>query len=141
VYKPGRQDLARGLTTHLFLPPHLNHHRAHQRRVRFASQQGATSWWAARVTPLALGMSVSDISGKAIANLATEDLSHPAPCPRRPLYCETEVLESKESQERIPTAGPSGSHPRVNPDGRAGGRVKRLVARAAQEPGDPVESA
>ena len=46
-------------------------------------------------------MSVSDISGKAIANLATEELSHPAPVFHGDtLFAETEVLEVKASRSK-----------------------------------------
>ena len=39
-------------------------------------------------------MSVRDVSGKAIANLATEELRHPAPVFHGDtLFAETEVLE------------------------------------------------
>ena len=43
-------------------------------------------------------MSVSDVSGKAIANLATEELSHPNPVFHGDtLFCESEVLEVRPS--------------------------------------------
>ena len=52
---------------------------APERRLRGQSQQGQNVVVGPLVYSLALGMSVSDVSGKAIANLATEELSHPAP--------------------------------------------------------------
>ena len=56
-------------------------------------------------------MSVSDISGKAIANLATEELSHPAPVFHGDtLFAETEVLEVG-SRAPSPTAARSRSTP------------------------------
>jgi acyl dehydratase len=46
-------------------------------------------------------MSVSDVSGKAIANLATEELKHPAPVFHGDtLFCESEVLEKRESKTK-----------------------------------------
>ena len=55
------------------------------------------------VYSLALGMSVGDISGKAIANLATEELSHPNPVFHGDtLFAESEVLEVRHpSPSRI----------------------------------------
>jgi acyl dehydratase len=50
------------------------------------------------VYSLALGMTVADVSGKAIANLATEELSHPAPVFHGDtLYAQSEVLEVRPS--------------------------------------------
>jgi hypothetical protein len=48
-------------------------------------------------------MSVSDVSGKAIANLATEELSHPRRVFHATVVCETEMLEVRESGSK-PTA-------------------------------------
>jgi acyl dehydratase len=46
-------------------------------------------------------MTVSDVSGKAIANLATEDLSHPAPVFHGDtLFVESEVLEVRPSSSK-----------------------------------------
>ena len=58
-------------------------------------------------------MSVSDVSGKAIANLATEELSHPNPVFHGDtLYCESEVLEVRESKSK-PDRGIVKVHTRV----------------------------
>ena len=80
------------------------------------------------VYSLALGMSVSDVSGKAIANLATEELKHPAPVFHGDtLFCESEVLEKKESQSK-PDRGTVKVHTRVlNQDGVLVAEFKRLV--------------
>src|SRR6185436_5626119 len=65
---------------HLFCLITMNHHPLHLNDVYAAgSQQGRNVVVGPLVYSLALGMSVSDISGKAIANLATEELSHPNP--------------------------------------------------------------
>jgi acyl dehydratase len=46
-------------------------------------------------------MSVGDVSGKAIANLATEELSHPAPVFHGDtLFVESEVLEVRPSKSK-----------------------------------------
>ena len=80
------------------------------------------------VYSLALGMSVSDVSGKAIANLATEELKHPAPVFHGDtLFCESEVLEVRESQSK-PDRGTVRVHTRVlNQDGTLVAEFKRLV--------------
>jgi acyl dehydratase len=80
------------------------------------------------VYSLALGMSVSDISGKAIANLATEELSHPKPVFHGDtLFAETEVLEVKPSRSK-PDRGTVRVHTRVfNQDGVLVTEFKRLV--------------
>ena len=50
---------------------------------------------------LMLGMSVGDVSGKAIANLATEELKHPAPVFHGDtLFCESEVLDVTPSKSK-----------------------------------------
>src|SRR6202040_909174 len=80
------------------------------------------------VYSLALGMSVSDVSGKAIANLATDELSHPAPVFHGDtLFCESEVLEVKESKTKL-DRGTVRVHTRVlNQDGVVVAEFKRLV--------------
>jgi acyl dehydratase len=77
---------------------------------------------------LALGMSVSDISGKAIANLATEQLSHPNPVFHGDtLFAETEVLEVRPSASK-PDRGIVKVHTRVlNQDGVLVAEFKRVV--------------
>ena len=73
-------------------------------------------------------MSVSDVSGKAIANLATDDLSHPAPVFHGDtLFVESEVLEKRESKTK-PDRGTVKVHTRVfNQDGVLVAEFKRLV--------------
>ena len=64
---------------HLFCLLTMNHHPLHINDIYASeSQQGRNVVVGPLVYSLALGMSVADISGKAIANLATEELSHPA---------------------------------------------------------------
>ena len=53
------------------------------------------------VYSLALGMSVADVSGKAIANLEIESLKHENPTFHGDtIYAETKVLEKRESSSR-----------------------------------------
>ena len=114
---------------HLFCLITMNHHPLHLNDVYAAqSQQGRNVVVGPLVYSLALGMSVSDVSGKAIANLATEDLSHPAPVFHGDtLYCETEVLEVTPSQSK-PDRGVVKVHTRVlNQDGVLVAEFKRLV--------------
>ena len=50
------------------------------------------------VYSLVFGMTVADVSGKAIANLATDELGHPAPVFHGDtLFAESEVLEVRAS--------------------------------------------
>ena len=114
---------------HLFCLLTMNHHPLHLNDVYAAqTQQGRNVVVGPYVYSLALGMSVSDISGKAIANLATEELSHPNPVFHGDtLYAETEVLERKESRSK-PDRGVVKVHTKVlNQDGILVAEFKRLV--------------
>ena len=88
------------------------------------------------VYSLALGMSVSDVSGKAIANLATEELKHPAPVFHGDtLFVESEVLEKRESKSKQ-DRGTVKVHTRVhNQDGTLVAEFKRLVLVPRREHG------
>ena len=85
VYKHWPAKTVTEADDHLFCLITMNHHPLHINDVYAAgSQQGRNVVVGPLVYSLALGMSVADVSGKAIANLATEDLSHPGPgLPRR----------------------------------------------------------
>jgi acyl dehydratase len=80
----------------------MNHHPLHiNDEYARQSQQGRNVVVGPLVYSLALGMTVPDISGKAIANLATEDLVHTAPVFHGDtLYCETEILEVRASESK-----------------------------------------
>lgn len=122
---------------HLFCLITMNHHPLHINDVYAAqSQQGKNVVVGPYVYSLALGMTVSDVSGKAIANLATEELSHPAPVFHGDtLYCETEVLEKTPSRSK-PDRGVVKVHTRVrNQDGTLVAEFKRLVLVPKQTPG------
>ena len=114
---------------HLFCLMTMNHHPLHLNDVYAARRsRAATSSSGRCVYSLALGMSVSDVSGKAIANLATEELKPPgAGLPRRHAVRESEVLEKRESQSK-PDRGTVKVHTRVlNQDGVLVAEFKRLV--------------
>src|SRR3954447_24549358 len=98
IYKHWPAKTVTEADDHLFCLLTMNHHPLHINDVYAAnSQQGKNVVVGPYVYSLALGMSVSDISGKAIANLATQELSHPAPVFHGDtLFAETEVLEKKE---------------------------------------------
>lgn len=123
---------------HLFCLITMNHHPLHINDVYAAqSQQGRNVVVGPYVYSLALGMTVSDVSGKAIANLATEELSHPAPVFHGDtLFCETEVLDKTPSRSK-PDRGIVKVHTRVrNQDGVLVAEFKRLVLVPKKHPGE-----
>ena len=87
---------------HLFCLITMNHHPLHINDVYAAeSQQGRNVVVGPLVYSLALGMTVPDISGKAIANLATDELIHTAPVFHGDtLYAQTEILEVRPSETK-----------------------------------------
>ncbi len=122
---------------HLFCLITMNHHPLHLNDVYAAkSQQKRNVVVGPLVYALALGMSVSDVSGKAIANLSTEALSHPAPVFHGDtLFVETEVLEKRESQSK-PDRGTVKVQTRVyNQDGTLVAEFRRLVLVPRRDPG------
>jgi acyl dehydratase len=128
VYKHWPAKTVTEADDHLFCLITMNHHPLHLNDVYAQeSQQGRNVVVGPLVYSLALGMSVSDVSGKAIANLATEELSHPAPVFHGDtLFCESEVLEVKESKSK-PDRGTVRVHTRVlNQDGVLVAEFKRL---------------
>jgi acyl dehydratase len=129
VYKHWPAKTVTEADDHLFCLITMNHHPLHINDVYAAqSQQGRNVVVGPLVYSLALGMSVSDVSGKAIANLATEELKHPAPVFHGDtLFCESEVLEVRASQSK-PDRGTVRVHTRVlNQDGVLVAEFKRLV--------------
>src|SRR6201747_2994706 len=127
---------------HLFCLITMNHHPLHINDIYASgSQQGKNVVVGPLVYSLALGMSVSDVSGKAIANLATEELSHPNPVFHGDtLYCETEVLDVKPSKSK-PDRGIVKVHTRVlNQDGVLVAEFKRLVLVPRREPGEAPQA-
>ena len=129
VYKHSVAKTVTEFDDHMFCLLTMNHHPLHINDIHAArSQQGKNVVVGPLVYSLALGMSVSDVSGKAIANLATEELSHPNPVFHGDtLFCETEVLEVKESKSK-PDRGVVKVWTRVlNQDGVLVAEFKRLV--------------
>jgi acyl dehydratase len=125
---------------HLFCLLTMNHHPLHINDLYAAeSQQGRNVVVGPLVYSLALGMSVGDVSGKAIANLATEELTHPAPVFHGDtLFCESEVLEVTRSRSK-PDRGVVRVHTRVyKQDGTLVAEFKRAVLVPCQEPGEPA---
>ena len=129
VYKHWPAKTVTEADDHLFCLLTMNHHPLHINDVYAAqSQQGRNVVVGPLVYALALGMSVSDVSGKAIANLATEELSHPAPVFHGDtLFCESEVLDLTPSRSK-PDRGVVRVHTRVhNQDGALVAEFKRAV--------------
>ena len=134
VYKHWPAKTVTEADDHLFCLITMNHHPLHINDVYAAeSQQGQNVVVGPLVYSLALGMTVSDVSGKAIANLATEDLKHPAPVFHGDtLFCETEVLEVTESRSK-PDRGVVKVHTRVyKQDGTLVAEFKRTGLGAPQ---------
>jgi acyl dehydratase len=129
VYKHWPAKTVTEADDHLFCLLTMNHHPLHINDVYAAeSQQGRNVVVGPLVYSLALGMSVADISGKAIANLATEELSHPAPVFHGDtLFAESEVLEVRPSQSKT-DRGVVKVHTRVHKqDGTLVAEFKRAV--------------
>jgi acyl dehydratase len=114
---------------HLFCLLTMNHHPLHLNDLYASqSQQGRNVVAGPLVYSLAFGMSVSDVSGKAIANLATEELSHPAPVFHGDtLFAESEVLDVRASESK-PDRGIVKVHTRIyKQDGTLVAEFKRTV--------------
>jgi acyl dehydratase len=123
---------------HLFCLLTMNHHPLHVNDVYAAqSQQGRNVVAGPYVYSLVFGMTVSDVSGKAIANLATEELSHPAPVFHGDtLFAESEVLEVRPSSSK-PDRGIVKVHTRAyNQDGGLVAEFKRAVLVRRRPEGD-----
>ena len=131
IYKHWPAKTVTEADDHLFCLLTMNHHPLHINDVYAAqSQQGKNVVVGPYVYSLALGMSVSDISGKAIANLATEELSHPAPgLPRRhAVRGDGGAGDQGVPQQARPRHG-AGPHPRPEPGRNACGGVQAACAR------------
>ena len=139
VYKHWPAKTVTEADDHLFCLITMNHHPLHLNDVYAReSQQGRNVVVGPLVYALALGMSVSDVSGKAIANLATEELSHPNPVFHGDtLFAESEVLEVRPSSSK-PDRGVVKVHTRAyNQEGTLVAEFKRtvLVARDPEASG------
>ena len=122
---------------HLFCLITMNHHPLHINDVYASKSQQARNVVAGPyVYSLVFGMTVNDISGKAIANLATDDLSHPNPVFHGDtLFAESEVLEVRPSGSK-PDRGIVRVHTRAyNQDGTLVAEYKRAVLVPRKNPG------
>ena len=140
VYKHWPAKTVTEADDHMFCLLTMNHHPLHINDVYASeSQQGQNVVVGPLVYSLALGMSVGDVSGKAIANLATEELSHPAPVFHGDtLYCESEVLDVRPSQSK-PDRGVVKVHTRVfKQDNTLVAEFKRTVLIPKRPNGNPA---
>jgi len=138
VYKHWPAKTVTEAEDHLFCLLTMNHHPLHVNDVYAAqSQQGRNVVAGPFVYSLVFGMTVSDVSGKAIANLATEELSHPAPVFHGDtLFAESEVLEVRPSGSK-PDRGVVKVHTRAyNQDGTLVAEFKRAVLVRKRPEGD-----
>jgi acyl dehydratase len=138
VYKHWPAKTVTEADDHLFCLITMNHHPLHINDVyAHQSQQGRNVVVGPLVYSLAVGMTVSDVSGKAIANLATEELSHPNPLFHGDtLFVESEVLEVKPSRSK-PDRGTVKVHTRAyNQDGVLVAEFKRVVLVPRRQPGE-----
>ncbi|MGH2560139.1 MAG: MaoC family dehydratase [Thermomicrobiales bacterium] len=100
-----RHEPGRTLTesdNHLFSLLTMNHHPLHlDAHYAARSQHGQRVVVGTLVFSVAVGLSVPDISGKAIANLEYEEIKHLAPVYLGDtIYAETTVLETRESASK-----------------------------------------
>jgi acyl dehydratase len=140
VYKHWPAKTVTEAEDHLFCLLTMNHHPLHINDVYAAqSQQGRNVVAGPYVYSLVFGMTVPDVSGKAIANLATDELSHPAPVFHGDtLFCESEVLEVRPSSSKR-DRGVVRVHTRAyNQDGTLVAEFKRAVL-VPRKPGTESE--
>jgi len=143
VYKHWPAKTITEADDHLFCLLTMNHHPLHiNDEYARNSQQGRNVVVGPLVYSIALGMSVADVSGKAIANLATEELSHPNPVFHGDtLYAESEVLEVRPSKSK-PDRGVVRVHTRVyKQTGELVAEFKRAVLVPRKNPGGAQEEA
>jgi acyl dehydratase len=123
---------------HLFCLITMNHHPLHINDVYAAeSQQGQNVVVGPLVYSIMLGMSVADVSGKAIANLATEKLTHPAPVFHGDtLFVESEVLEVRPSKSKLDRGIVKVKTDAYKQDGTLVASFERAVLVPRREPGE-----
>ena len=102
VYKHWPGKTVTEYDDHLFCLITMNHHPLHlDANYAGTTQQGRNVVVGNYVYSLLLGMSVADVSGKAIANLEVESLKHVAPTFHGDtIYGETSVLDKTESKSK-----------------------------------------
>jgi acyl dehydratase len=136
VYKHWPAKTVTEADDHLFCLITMNHHPLHINDVYAQkSQQGRNVVVGPLVYSLALGMSVGDVSGKAIANLATEELTHPAPVFHGDtLFVESEVLEVTPSRSKPDRGVVKVRTDAYNQDGELVATFRRAVLVPRREP-------
>jgi len=102
VYKHWPGKTVTEYDDHLFCLLTMNHHPLHlDAHYAGTTQQGRNVVVGNYIYSLLLGMSVEDVSGKAIANLEIESLRHVAPTFHGDtVYGETTVLDVTESKSK-----------------------------------------
>ena len=102
VYKHWPGKTVTEYDDHLFCLITMNHHPLHlDASYAATTQQGRNVVVGNYVYSLLLGMSVPDVSGKAIANLEVESLKHVFPTFHGDtIYGQTEVLSKTESKSK-----------------------------------------
>jgi acyl dehydratase len=137
VYKHWPAKTITEADDHLFCLLTMNHHPLHINDVYASqSQQGQNVVVGPLVYSLMLGMSVADVSGKAIANLATEELSHPAPVFHGDtLFVESEVLEVRPSSSKSDRGVVKVKTDAYKQDGTLVATFKRAVLVPRRNPG------
>ncbi len=115
VYKHWPGKTVTEYDDHLFCLITMNHHPLHlDANYAATTQQGRNVVVGNYVYSLLLGMSVADVSGRAIANLEVESLKHVFPTFHGDtIYGQTEVLDKTESRRARTTAASSTSRPRA----------------------------
>jgi acyl dehydratase len=142
VYKHWPAKTITEAEDHLFCLLTMNHHPLHLNDVYAAkSQQGRNVVVGPYVYSLIFGMTVADVSGKALANLATDDLKHPAPVFHGDtLFVESEVLEVRPSESK-PDRGVVRVHTRAyKQDGTLVAEFKRAVLVPKRPNGETPEA-
>ena len=121
---------------HLFCLITMNHHPLHlDNHYASGTQQGRNVVVGNYVYSLLLGMSVPDVSGKAIANLEVESLRHVKPVFHGDtIYGESTVLDKKESSSKNDRGIVQVETDRLQP-GRRGGLHLPSQGHGAQAPG------
>jgi acyl dehydratase len=138
VYKHWPAKTVTEADDHLFCLLTMNHHPLHINDVYASqSQQGKNVVVGPLVYSIMLGMSVADVSGKAIANLATEELSHPAPVFHGDtLFVESEVLEVTPSRSKPDRGVVKVKTDAYKQDGTLVATFKRAVLVPRRNPGE-----
>ena len=138
VYKHWPAKTITEADDHMFCLLTMNHHPLHINDVYASqSQQGQNVVVGPLVYSIMLGMSVADVSGKAIANLATEELSHPAPVFHGDtLFVESEVLDVTPSRSKPDRGVVKVKTDAYKQDGTLVASFKRAVLVPRRNPGE-----